>query len=151
MKSLKSYAKTSPLMEISITTGGETYTFNLHKELKISEDTIGDDLITHPQSYGLLTMLHKELIKRAKEAKLRLESTTGKLWKMYRKKLQEGARVPGKDIIDKHIDSNSKYIQAKQSLIDLEHHRDIIESCVKAYEARKDLIQTISANRRKEI
>lgn len=133
---------------------GETFIFNLVSELKFEKQNINSEIIEQPQAYGFLTMIHKKLIARAKEVEVDLERVYATRYihyltsdsTSYFKKHGQPNATTAKELTKK----DSEYIEAARNLIKAEEDRDLIDGCVKAFEQRAFLLQTYSANKRKE-
>lgn len=155
MSKLIKYAKNSTLMDISIKIGDESFKFNLYKELKLPEITNDKDTIetfqSQPQIYGFLAMIKNKL--EALKAKLSLEKD-----KVYAKALMtwKGQTNPytGRPYNDEYCkakaETDKSYITLMGELFTVEYNLGVILSCLRAFEARKDLMQTLSANMRIE-
>lgn len=151
MGRLKDIAKKSTLMKIDIDFNGEEIKFNLFRELAVDENLIAEEIKNHTSNYALLSMLHKKFIKRVKDLKLDLTKTEAELYKKYKTQPGEGNRAKSKDLAMAEVESDKTYLIKSKKLVDAEYHRDIIETCVRGFETRKDLLQTISANLRREV
>ena len=143
MSKLIEFSSTSPIMDIKIKLNDKVYAFNLDKELRISENRVGAHLMNQARSYAFVAMLHKKLIIKVRDHQKHI------------------ARV--RDLaISKHTDSmgimaakaksanDPQLKKLEDELMHIEEARDTIEVCVRSFEMRKDLIQTLSANIRKE-
>ena len=151
MGKLVKYSKKLSVMDIILSYQNETIKFNLHDELAIHEDDIDRELRDQPRIYSFLSMLHKKLIKHVSEkeaikerayargymkARDTTDKTTGRFY------AKEDAKYKAE--LDKlYIKTCNEYNEAKELL-------GIIETCVRGFEQRSYLLQTISANRRKE-
>ena len=143
MSKLIEFSSTSPIMDIKIKLNDKVYAFNLDKELRISENRVGAHLMNQARSYAFVAMLHKKLIIKVRDHQKHI------------------ARV--RDLaISNHTDSmgimaakaksanDPQLKKLEDELMHIEEARDTIEVCVRSFEMRKDLIQTLSANIRKE-
>ena len=148
---LKGYAKTKALMDISIKYGDENFSFNLFEELQINESLIMRELKNNPSSYGFLTMLHKKLIKKKKDTELEKDKLYASLHINAKKNTEIFGKVPNKEDIAQLVESDKKYQSIRERHNSDVHNCDIIEACVRAFEQRASLLQTISANLRKEV
>lgn len=148
-------ASKAELMNVSIKFGKQEFQFNLYEELRIVESDMQDDIIQHPASYGFLKMLHTklslkvkdlEISKRSKEEELRVYYLGDKKSEYYK----ENSKFPSQGLADSLVKSNDNYLEILNKLNKAEKDRNLIEACVLAFEQKKDLIQTLSANIRKE-
>lgn len=150
MARLKDYVK-SPINIITIKYGKETITFNLAEELIITEAKLDKELKEQPSYYGFLLLFHKKLITKFEDLKLSRRRTWGKLTLLGKKKNQEGtSRAYTNDMVEAWVESHKDYIEASRLCIIAKDDADAIYAAVKAFEQRKDLLQTISSNLRKE-
>ena len=154
MKRLKKYARTSSLMDVRIKYGSDVFKFNLFEELKILEVRVNDELLEQPQVYGFLSMLHKKLIKKYKDllqetekilAKKRVHFYTSKFTEYYKANHSR----PSEKIATAMAEASKEYQEALTNANSSEHDMNIVGTCVKAFEQRAFLIQTLSANIRK--
>jgi hypothetical protein len=138
------------LMNVKIQYGDDLIKFNLYSEIKIDENLINDELQSQPSVYAFLTMLHKKLIKSAKEAEAHKKQLWAKLYLKYKDGVGQYGRAPSDDVCKAKVEKNKEYQEAIKLLIIAESNRDDIQACVEVFEQRKDILQTLSANQRKE-
>ncbi len=151
LKGLSSIVEKSELMKVSLELGDEKYIFNLYEELSIREFHISDELKEQAKNYAFLGMLHKKLIKIVKDQKIQLDKKFGEIYIKYKSQPGEGSRAKSKDLAIAETEKDKIYLMALKKYHTAEHNKDIIEICVRAFEQKKDLIQTLSANVRKEV
>lgn len=148
-KRLQAYGD-SPLMIIRITHEGEKFTFNLYKELRIrNESLMNKDLQQQPSYYGFLMVLHKKLLSSFEELKSDRKKTYGQLFFKAKGEKLNG-RPLSDDLAKAWVEKHSKYILATRACITAKDQADTVYSCVRAFEQRKDLLQTLSSNIRRE-
>lgn len=148
-KKLKQY-NSSKLMEISITHKGEKFSFNLFEELKIrNEILMNGDLKTQSSYYGFLMLLHKKLLTTFEELKAERKRIYGVLFFKAKGRVLNN-RPLSDDLSKAWVEKNPKYLKATLNCIKAKDQADTILSCVRAFEQRKDLLQTLSSNVRKE-
>lgn len=149
---LKDYAGKSAIMEIKISYGGEVFKFNLSRELRIDERTINRELQEQPSSYAFLSLLHKKLYRKMKDTEQELNKIYARLYSKY---LEEGkpeyGRGPTKEALEQRVTKNKDYQKSLTEYLNAEEDAKVLETCVRAFEQRKDIIQTLSANIRKEV
>lgn len=150
MGKLNKMASISELMNIDITYGNVRHRFNLFEELEISESSLNKELKKHASSYAFLTMLRTHLLKEVKRLEALKKSTYSKIYSQQKKKTGAGGRPLNDDLAKANAESHSKYKSVIKRLIEAEHNYSIIHNAVTAFETRKDLIQSLSANMRKE-
>lgn len=150
-KKLKAYVEKSNLMDIKLKYNGETFKFNLHTELSINPDRINQELKEQPSHYSFLLLLQSKLLVTkedreremnkayAKEYSRLCEKVNPKTGRAYSDKLAKELAISS----DKYQDTYKDYLTAKNDL-------GIIASAVRGFEQRFSLIQTLSANLRRE-
>lgn len=148
---LKKYAQTSKVMEISIKHNGEVFKFNLNDELKIHEGMITSDILSQPSTYGFLTMLHKEFIKELGHAKIDESKAYATCYLKYKNQVNpETQRNNSEEVAKQKAERSILYLKAQRKLVDINYTVNRIEACVRASEQRASMLQTLSANKRKE-
>ena len=150
-KKLQTYSKNSVIMDILITYGKEEFDFNLSTELVIDENRINHEAQVQPSSYAFLNMLYKKLIRASKEAEKKVNKKEAELFIKYKKQTDSTTgRKNANETCRAMILVNQAYIMLQEEFIEAEHQASVIEVCVKAFEQRVNLIQTLSANLRRE-
>jgi hypothetical protein len=151
MSRINKYASRSQLMDIHISLGSEVFRFNLYEELVISEARINQEILEQSSSYAFLGMLHKKLLRAVKDAELEVIKEYNQGYIRYKKEINDETGKPINDDLAKAKAATTKeYAAALARHSDLSEKTNLIKVCVDAFESRKDLIQTISANLRKE-
>lgn len=151
MSKLLKQAEVSKLNRIKIEDGNSTFTINIYKELRVDEEVINDEIANHTRVFGYLSMLHNQLVEEVKSKELAADKLKGNLSKDFENQKNPSTSRPfSKDAINNRLLANPKYYKLLKGIIALERKRDDIKTCLKSFEQRKDLIQTISANRRVE-
>lgn len=145
MTKLNKYASKAKLMHIRIKYNDEVFKFNLFEELQIVETKKNDQIKEHAQSAAFLLMLLKKfeiLVKDLDKERKKVKAT--RLIKL--RETSESVKVA-----EIRIDSDKKYITAVDALLEVEEVKGVLEACVTSFNDRKELLQTLSANVRKEI
>lgn len=138
-------------MKISVEYGGEKFEFNLFEELKINESIISKEIKEQPNSYAFLAMLQTKLAYLKDRAKVNEEKIYNKLYDLFKAKINNQTNRPNSDDVAKaKAMKHSQYVKARNKTLSLSKQLGTISNCVKAFEQRSSLIQTLSANRRKE-
>lgn len=152
---LQQYGVKSGLMLIRIKYGEELFKFNLFAECQINENDIEKELTELPSSYSYIIMLHKKLIGRAKrceDIKKRVEAEryiyylTSNQSPYYR----ENQKFPTVRLAEAYTEKDSKYREAVEDWLKSVDELNTIEAAVRSFECKKDLLQTLSANLRRE-
>ena len=147
---LLKYAWESELMNIAISYGEELFTFNLNSEVLVDENRINKEIQEQPSAYAFLGMLHKKLIRKAQDKKREMEKAYANMFIKFKKEIDTTTGRPtANDLVKEKVISSKRYIDAEEEYYDALHESDIIEVCVRAFEQRQALIQTLSANIRK--
>lgn len=149
MASLHKISQGSDLMNIDITYKGKRYRFNLHEELQIKETRLNDKLKEHASSYAFLTQFLTHLETYVEELERKYKKTYDKLY-IKAKNKTTGGRPMSDDLCKATAGSSSIYQGALKKYIKAKQDKNIIVRAVRAYETRKDLMQTLSANFRQE-
>ena len=150
MRTLHSYRK-SPINIISIKYGSERVSFNLATELRIDINSINDELKKQPSYYGFCLLLHKKLLTRFETAKMQRTKMWGRLYKLAKSKNGSNGRLMSDDASKAWVECHAKYIKVTETCIKAKDDADQIYSCLKAFEQRKDLLQSISSNARNQL
>lgn len=138
-------------MDVNIKYGNEVFKFNLNQEVRIREDHLKADIISQPSSYGFLTMLHKALIKELGMAKIEETKTYAEMYLKYKKQInQETGRSNSEEVAKQKAERSILYLNAQRKVVNLSYEVNQIEGCVKDFEQRASMLQTLSANKRKE-
>jgi len=148
-KKLIQYALKSNLMGVNISYGKEDFSFNLNAELAIDENIINREVKEQPSSYAFLNMLYKKLIRAFKEAEKKMERKHSQLFLKYKQEKEDSGRSLNNDSVKAKINIDPVYNELWNEFIEAEHQAMVLEVCVKAFEQRVNLIQTLSANIRK--
>ena len=155
MRKLIRYSKTSSFLNLQIKYDDEVFKFNLYEELQVTEVKINSELKEQPSVYAFIAMLHKKLIKKAKDQKKQKDTVFAQRYIHYKtqkttKYFQDNQKQPADDLCKAFVEADKLYIRECLRLHRVEEQRDDLEVCVLAFEQRKDLIQSLSANIRKE-
>ena len=149
-RKLLQYALKSGLMQIDISYGNEKFSFNLNTELSINESRINREAQEQPSAYAFLNMLHKKLIRSYKEAEKKMEKKHAQLFLKFKgEKDPDSGRQTANEVAKAKVIKDQAYDDLWEEFIEAEHQAMVIEVCVKAFEQRVNLIQTLSANLRK--
>jgi len=150
MRKLRKYASSSSLMDIKITYGNETFEFNLFEELVVDENRINREIQEQPSSYAFLAMLHKKLFRISKDKKMEMEKAYARAYMKAKSQIDSDTnRLYPKESAKEMATKSPNYHLAIRYYHQAEEDWGVIDACVKSFEQRKDLIQTLSANIRK--
>lgn len=150
-KGIQHYSETSDLMDITINWEKQRFKFNLHQELIISEEKINKEVTEQPSSYAFINMLWKKLVLKAEEAKINWEKVESKEYIRYKKKVNADTNRPYSDDFARASSKASSLTgNAYDEYRKAKNESNMLETCVKAFEMRASLIQTLAANQRSE-
>lgn len=131
---------------ISFKYKGKLVTINISRELEINENVINSQLKNIPSNYAFLCLLRDKIIKRRDKLEKEKDYAYSKAWLYYKESDNRlnNDTVSHKALTSKiYIKANDKYLKA------LDKANRFISIC-KAYESRERIIQTLSANIRKQ-
>lgn len=143
-------------MDFEIQIGDELVKFNLYEELRIRKGPDFENSVTdHAVIYGYLKTIQSRIIEEFDLAEHRLESTYNRLYKKYKSPINnpyflKTKKMPTDDLSASLAKSHQSYIKAKENFITAKRAMNDFYGIIRAFEAKKDLIQTLSANQRKE-
>jgi TRAP-type mannitol/chloroaromatic compound transport system substrate-binding protein len=123
----------------------------MFEELSVTEEIINKELKEQASSYFFLTTIHRTLAKRYELLEARKKKLWAQLYTKYKSEVNELTKRPNSDDSAKYmVEDNSKYYKLVKKTILVKNQMEILASAVKAFEQRKDTIQSLSANLRKE-
>lgn len=129
----------------------EEIIINLAKAAKITEDNIEAEIKNQPSYYFFLFSLHKKLLTKFELLKLQRKSTYGRLYAIAKdRKSSSTGRFLTETAVKAWVESHKKYLQASEACIRARDQADAVLGAVRSFEQRKDLLQTLSSNIRKE-
>ena len=148
---LLKYAKSSSLNNITIKIGDEDLKFNLYKELGIDDEQLDSDLISNSRIFGYLSIVYNRLTEKQKLLELEHDQLKGDIYNKLSKDINPTTgRAYSKDAIELQLVKDKTFAKQEIDLIRLKTQVSDIKACIAAFEQRKDLLQTASANRRAE-
>ena len=131
---------------ISVLYHGKKIEINVTKELSIDENIIDSQLKNQPSNYAFLSMLRDSYIYKRDKLEREKDLIYSEIWLFYK---VSDSKINNDTVLNKVI-SNKKY----QSI--LERYQKVVDktnkliSICKAYESRERILQTLSANLRKQ-
>lgn len=146
MRRLFKYNK-SATNSIEITYNGEKVKFSLPDEVNINAETLNGELKSQPSKYGFLLLVHKGLITNFERAKSERKATFGRLF-IKAKNQKINGRPMSDDLAKYSVEASPRYKRATEDCIKAKHDADVIFSCVRAFEERGRLMQTLASNER---
>ncbi len=152
MRKLVKHARTSGLMNIEIKWQGELIKYNLHEEMVIDPDKITHEALMQPSAYAFLAMLHKKLARHVAQLETEMKREYSRAYIKYKGMNNPKTNRPYSDDLCKEKANISRdYKKAEDTFIEARGQESLIYACVRAFEGRQQMIQTISANTRKEV
>jgi hypothetical protein len=150
MGKLHRQAAKSDLLNISLKYGEDKVKFNLYEELVINENQINSELLESPQIYGFLGMLHKKYIRLMEDKEIERKKLHSQAFISYKNDIDpETGKVYSNDMATAYANTDEDYLTATKEYLQAKEHCGVLETCVKSFEQRAFLIQTLSANIRK--
>ena len=125
---------------------GETIHINISQELSISENVINSQLKESPSSYAFLCLLRDKQIKLRDSLEREKDVAYSEAYMYYK-----GSGIPLTNEAAQHkANSNPKYKSLFKKWLRACHKSSNLISVCKAYEGREKILQTVSANLRRE-
>ena len=131
---------------ISVKYKGKIVTINRTKELSIDENIINSQLKNIPSSYAFLCLLRDNLIKKRDTLEREKNIAYSKAWLFYK----ESDNRLNNDTANHKAMVNPKYLSIEERYLKAVHKANKLISICRAYESRERIIQTLSANIRKQ-
>lgn len=131
---------------ISVKYKGKIVTINITKELSIDENIINSQLKNIPSSYAFLCLLRDNLIKKRDTLEREKNIAYSKAWLFYK----ESDNRLNNDTSNHKAMVNPKYLSIEERYLKAVHKANKLISICRAYESRERIIQTLSANIRKQ-
>jgi hypothetical protein len=131
---------------ISVKYKGKLVTINITKELSIDENIINSQLKNIPSSYAFLCLLRDNLIKKRDTLEREKNIAYSKAWLFYK----ESDNRLNNDTANHKAMVNPKYLSIEERYLKAVHKANKLTSICRAYESRERIIQTLSANIRKQ-
>lgn len=131
---------------ISVKYKGKLVTINITKELSIGENIINSQLKNIPSSYAFLCLLRDNLIKKRDTLEREKNIAYSKAWLFYK----ESDNRLNNDTANHKAMVNPKYLSIEERYLKAVHKANKLISICRAYESRERIIQTLSANIRKQ-
>lgn len=130
---------------VDIELGDDHIVFNLKAELSFNPDSVNSKLNEQPTHYAFISMLYKRALIVKREKERILEKTRAKLFSAYK---TEGKIA--NDLAEAMVVKDIDYQRAYKEFLSISATVDILEVCVRSFEQRSMLMQTVSANIRKD-
>jgi hypothetical protein len=143
--------RNSSLSNIIVKYGGETFRFNLIEIALVKESTLDSDLKRQPGYYGFCLLLQKKLTTEYEKLKQERKKLYGRLYLRAKEHLKSNSgRGYSDEAARAYVLCHKLYVNITDRCIQAKDSADSVYSVIRALEQRKDLMQTLSSNRRKE-
>lgn len=150
-KKLKSLVSKSTLMDIKLKYNGEVFKFNLHEELSINPDRINQELKEQPSHYSFLLLLQSKLLILKEDKEMEMDKAYAKEYSRLANKINSLTNRVYSDKLAKELAiASDGYQSAVKGYLTAKNDLGLIQSAVRGFEQRFSLIQTLSANLRRE-
>ena len=133
------------LLEVKIE--GETKFINLSEELSINESKIMDQLQNSPSTYDYLCKLKDEACRRRDNLEREKDAVFSRAWLFYK----ESNSKMTNDMATHKATISQKYQSYLKKYIKADYMANQLISICKAFESRERILQTVSANLRKQL
>jgi len=148
---LRKLAENSKLMEIEIIYGDEFIHFNLYQELAVNESRLNEEIKEQPSHFAFISMIAAMLSTEVARKQGQVDKRYARIFAKEKQTIDDTTeRATSKELADALVINNRSYQKLLKQLIELKNQSKIAEICVKAFDQRSFLIQTLSANLRKE-
>nr|DAL41700.1 MAG TPA_asm: recombination, repair and ssDNA binding protein [Caudoviricetes sp.] len=131
---------------ISVKYKGKIVTIDVSKELSIDENIINSQLKVIPSNYAFLCMVRDNYIRKRDMLEREKNIAYSKAWLFYK----ESNTKLNNDTADHKAMVNPKYLSIEERYLKAVHKANKLISICKAYESRERILQTLSANIRKQ-
>jgi len=143
--------KDNDFLNFSVKVDGKLVKFNILTEVRINEDDLTHELLEQPKVYAFALGLRARLLKEKQSAELEVEVSYGKAYKRLKNKNNPKTnRAWTNDDAKVLAELDKDYLEAKGKVITYTSHYNKVDALCKALEQRVSVMQTVSANKRKE-
>ena len=123
---------------------GQLVKINISKELAINENLLNTQLKQLPSNYAFLCLLRDKAIRDRDRLEKKKDAAYSRLWLFYRDTCSNN------DTAAKKAECSSKYIKIEREHLKAIDKANKLISVCRAYESRERILQTLSANIRKQ-
>lgn len=129
---------------------GSFQEINLQEELAINENELDREMLEQPSKYVYWSSILEKIRYFKEDAELQLELLIGELDRKAREELSKNGGKPTKDAVDAYIKRTEEYKQQKTQCNYYDYLVRRIQFIVKAFEQRKDMLQSINKQKTNE-
>lgn len=130
---------------LRITYKGKKLTINISNELSINETTLNSQLKHLPSNYAFLCLLRDRAIRDRDRLEKRKDAAYSEVWLYYK-----GSTNVNNDAAAHHAQISPKYQSLERQYLKAQDTAARLISICRAYESRERILQTLSANLRKQ-
>ncbi len=132
---------------LSILYNGEKIRINITEELAISEQVINSQLKEFPSSYSFLLLLRSNAIKERNNLDRQKDIAYSEAYLFFKDSNSNGMT---NEKANHKANTSSKYVSLYEKWLKACYRASTLDDICKAFESRQAIIQTLSANLRKE-
>jgi len=148
----KYISSNNKLLDIRIKYKREVFKFNLYEELKVDENKINSELKNQPSYYGFVGMLLIKLQRVKDDKEAEFYKKEAELYIEYKTSINPNTnRENSKELAEALVKENPAYQKLLKEFNNAKENVGIIKHCLSSFEQRSNLIQSLSANLRKEV
>lgn len=125
---------------------GVKYTLDLYKELSINTNLLNDSLKNSPSSYAFLCLVRDDYLKQKETLEREKELAYAQIWIYYKDMYPKWTN----ELTTQKAITSPKYQSISQELEEINLAYNTICSICKSFESRERILQTLSANLRKQ-
>ncbi|WAX23343.1 hypothetical protein VL10_ORF152 [Staphylococcus phage vB_SauM_VL10] len=127
---------------------GNTQTFNIHDELKLSEYTIQDEMYQQSSKFAWWASLKERVSNYAEAEQRKLEKIGAQLNLQIRAQYEQQGKKPTKDQVESAVFLSDEYQQQAKVVEAWNYREKQLHYIVKAFETRTTMLVQISAELR---
>lgn len=125
---------------------GKKVAISITEELRINENILNSQLKDIPSNYAFLCLVRDEAIRKRDKLERERDFAFSQVWVYFK---ETDSRMSN-DLATHKATSNSKFQSKDRAFLKAKTRADRLISICKAYESRERILQTISANTRKQ-
>lgn len=148
--SIKKIIRGSKINIIKIKIGDERLVINLSEELMVKESELDDSLASAPAHYSYLSAIYSKVLRKKLDLAVEKDAAYSRAYMYFKSSINEETNRPYNDDMAKaEALQDPEYLGVCNQLNEETEKANILYSATKAYEFKINLMQTISANNRK--
>lgn len=143
---IKSLNEAKKNLRFSFEYQGAKYDLDLSKELSIDENLLNTHLIDSPSNYAFLCLVRNHYLNLKEKLEREKETVYASIWYYYKDLYPKWVN----EMVTQKTIANTKYQNISEKLEEINFTYNTISSICKAFESREKILQTLSANLRKQ-